>query len=378
MSTITRILVFSLALLAAPILQAGGHEAAKPAAQSKSMDHSGHNMGGSDHDMAGMDHSTEPDEQGRRLYGMKHNVTKEIADELRAKVPLFEDYSDAEIGLSMRMMGGNYAWYLSESDMTGKQGVLILLHGFRDGDPLFKKEVEMFSGVFPTAMAPGMAMAMSDHIQLAIDDLTAAGAEKIAVIPILSTGTNTMMRQWEYIFGLRDESAYGSVKRIETDAEILMGHPPGDDPLIAEMLIDHALEISEDPSNEVVIIAAHGPSFEDDNIKVLAELENLAKVMREDSDFADVMGITLQDDAKPEIRDANVAKLRKMATDAIADGKEVLVVTNLIGTRSVQSKLRKDLKGIDYKFNKKGIAEHPNFVEEWMGEMIRELFEDAK
>jgi len=370
MSDITRTLLFSFSLLVASPLFAGGHTAAEPAAKPAAMDHSGHNMGG-------MNHSSEPDELGRRLYGMEHNMTPEIIEELKEKVPLFAQYSDAEIGLSMKMMGSNYAWYLSDKGVKGEQGVLLLLHGFRDGDPLFKKEVEGYSTIFPTAMAPGMAMMMSDHIQLAIDDLEAAGAKKIAVIPILSTGVNTMMRQWEYIFGMRDEAPYSSVKRVKSNAQILMGHPPADDPLVAEMLIDHALEISEDPANEVVIIAAHGPTFPEDNEKVLQELANIAKVMREDGDFVDVMGITLQDDAPPEIRDANVAKLRKMATDAIADGKSVLVVTNLIGTRSVQSKLRKDLKGIDYKFNKKGLAEHPNFVEEWMGEAIRELFEDA-
>ncbi len=370
MSKFTPILSVSLALLAAPLSYAGGHTAAEPA-KPAAMDHSGHNMGG-------MNHSTEPDELGRRLFGMEHNMEPELVEELREKVPLFANYSDAEIGLSMKMMGSSYAWYLSDKGMKGKQGVLLLLHGFRDGDPLFKQEVEMYSTIFPTAMAPGMAMMMSDHIQLAIDDLEAAGAEQIAVIPILSTGVNTMMRQWEYIFGMREEATYGSVKRVKSNAKILMGHPPGDDPLVAEMLIDHALEISEDPAKEVVIIAAHGPTFPEDNEMVLKELANIARVMREDSDFSDVMGITLQDDAPPEIRDANVAKLRKMASDAIADGKSVLVVTNLIGTRSVQSKLRKDLKGIDYKFNKKGIAEHPNFVEEWMGESIRELFEDAE
>jgi len=343
---------------------AGGHTAAKT-------DHSGHNM--SEHDMAG--HSAEQDELGRRLYGMTHQVTPEVADELRAKIPLYAGYSDAEIGLSMKMMGSNYAWYLSEDSVRGDQGVLLLLHGFRDGDPLFKQEVEMFSSIFPTAMAPGMSMMMSDHIQLALDDLTAAGAEQIAVVPIVSTSHNTMMRQWEYVFDRRDEAPYASIARVDTDAEILFAAPPGDDPLIAEILLDHALELSNDPSQEWVIIAAHGPSFDDDNEIVLGELENLAKVMREDGDFVNVQGMTLQDDATPEVRDANVAKLRKLVSDANAAGHEVLIVTNLIGTRSIQSKLRKDLKGLDYKFNKKGIAEHPNFVEEWMAEAIREQFE---
>lgn len=363
-------LTAALSVLLGSAAYAGGHTGGSDAE-----DHSGHNMssGHEGHDMAG--HSSEPDELGRRLFGMKHNVTPEVADELRAKIPLYAAYSDAEIGLSMKMMGSNYAWYLSDDGVSGGQGVLILLHGFRDGDPLFKQEVEMFSDIFPTAMAPGMSMMMSDHIQLALDDLTAAGAREIAVVPIVSTRHNTMMRQWEYIFGLEDEAPYASVQRVKTDATIYFAEPPGDDPLVAEMLIDHALEISKDPSKEAVIIAAHGPSFEEDNKIVLGELENLAKVMREDSDFVDVAGITLQDDATPEVRDANVAKLRKMVEDYNAAGNNVLVVTNLIGTRSIQSKLRKDLKGLDYSFNKKGIAEHPNFVEEWMGEAIREQFE---
>jgi len=350
--------VLLIALTAVSTALAGGHTGGT--------DHSGHDMSA---------HSTERDELGRRLYGMKHNVTPEVAQELREKIPLFYEYSDAEIGLSMKMMGSNYAWYLSTDSVEGSQGVLLLLHGFRDGDPMFKQEVEMYSDIFPTAMAPGMSMMMSDHIQLAIDDLAAAGAEEIAVVPIVSTRHNTMMRQWEYIFGKREEAPYATIARVETDAQVNFAAPPGDDPIIAEILIDHALEISTDPAKEAVIIAAHGPSFEDDNELVLEELENLAKIMLEDGDFADVRGITLQDDAAPEVRDANVAKLRKMVVDSAAEGYEVLVVTNLIGTRTIQSKLRKDLKGLDYRFNKKGISAHPNFVEEWMGEAIREQFE---
>jgi hypothetical protein len=53
-----------------------------------------------------------------------------------------------------------------------------------------------------------------------------------------------------------------------------------------------------------------------------------------------------------------------------AAGKEVIVVTNLIGAYTIQSKLRKDLKGLDYKFNAKGLVQHDSFVE-WIGETVR-------
>jgi len=341
------------------------------------MDHSKMDHGQMDHatmghDMAG--HSTDRDEMGRRLYGMKHNVSPEIAEELREKVPLFENYSDAEIGLSMEMMGSNYTWYLSEDELRGTQGVLLLLHGFKDADKNFKEQVEGMSSIFPMAMAPGMSMMMSDHIQWAIKDIEAAGAETIVVVPILATRYNTMMRQWEYIFGMEEESSYASVPRVEAQAQILFTEPPGDDPLVSEILLDYAYEISENPGQEFVIIAAHGPVFESDNDKVMAELETLAKYMREDGDFAGVAGITLQDDAPPEVRDANVAKLRGLVEAANARGEDVLVVTNLIGTRTIQAKLRKDLKGLEYKFNKKGLVAHSNFMK-WMGEAIREQLE---
>lgn len=349
-------------------------------AQDGGMDHSDHAMhsgpaaqaGHAGHDMAG--HSAERDELGRRLYGMKHNVTPEVADELRAKIPLFSGYSDAEIGLSMEMMGSNYAWYLSGDDVAGTQGVLMLLHGFKNSDPRFKAQVEPMSRIFPTAMAPGMSMMMSDHIQLAIDDIEAAGAKTIVVVPIVSTRYNTMMRQWEYILGRRDEAAYATVPRVEADAEILIAPPPGDDPLVAEILIDHALELSEDPAQEFVVIAAHGPQETDDNERALAELRTLARYVREDGGFAGSDAMTLQDDTPPEIRDRNVEKLRAIVSGAQAKGYDVIVVTNLIGTRTIQSKLRSDLKGLDYRFSPKGITEHPNFMK-WMGEAVRNELE---
>ena len=330
------------------------------------MDHSGHDM---------MAMGEQRDEKGRRLYGMKHNVTPEMANELRENVPLFAPYSDAEINLSMEMMGSNYEWYLSNGAVSGEQGLLLLLHGFRErGDAAFKEEMQPMASIFPTAMAAGMSMMMSDHIRWGIKDLEAAGAKQIVVVPIISTRYNTMMRQWEYIFGKQDKPSYATVARVETDAQILIANPPGDDPLVAEILLDHAMEISEDPAKEVVIIAAHGPTFEDDNQKVLKELQNLATIVREDGEFADVQALTLQDDAPKEIRDVNVAKLRGLVEGAQADGKQVLVVTNLIGTRTIQAKLRKDLKGLDFKFNKKGIASHSNFMK-WMGEEVRDNFE---
>jgi sirohydrochlorin cobaltochelatase len=350
----------------ATVSWAGGHDV-----DNSEMDHSaqGAEMDHSDHDMSG--HSSERDDMGRRLHGMKHQVTPEVLDQLRENVRGWEEISAEEVALSMQMMGSNYEWYISDDDLKGRTGVLILLHGFRDrGDKVFKDQLQPYAEIFPTALAMGMSMMMSQHIQLGIDDLTAAGAERIVVVPIVSTEFNTMIRQWQYIFGEYDEAQYASVPKVQTDLEVVFADPIGDDPLVAEILLDYASQISTDPANEVVIIAAHGPSEDDDNVKQLALMDNIAKVVREDGGYAAVKTATLQDDAPPEVRDANVEKLRGMIESATDDGKQVIVVTNLIGAYTIQSKLRKDLNGLDYNFNAKGLVQHESFIE-WIGETVR-------
>ncbi len=346
-------------------------------AQAADDEHAGHNMSGnagSGHDMSGHDmagHSTERDAKGRRLHDMKHDISAETLEELRARVLGWENITAEEVALSMVQMGPNYEWFISDADVSGKTGVLILLHGFRErGDTVFKNRLQPYADIFPMAMALGMSMVMSQHIQLGLDDLVATGAENIVVVPIVSTKYNTMIRQWRYIFGLEDEPSYASVPRIQTDARIVFAAPLGDDPFVAEILLDYAMEFSSDPAREVVIITAHGPSQDDDNRAQLALMDNLAKIVKEDGGFSAVYTATLQDDAPAEIRKANVQKLRDKVTSARADGKDVIVVTSLMGAYTIQSKLRKDLKGLDYKFNAKGLVQHDSFIE-WIGETVR-------
>jgi len=342
-------------------LVAGSIVAAEP--EHAGMDHSGHDMAG---------HSAERDELGRRLFGMKHQMSPEILTELRANVRGWEVLSDEEIALSMTMMGSNYEWYISSDDVKAGNGVLILYHGFRErGDMMFKQQMQPYADVFPMALAPGMSMMMSQHIQLGLDDLVAAGAKRIVVVPIVSTEYNTMIRQWRYIFGQEEEPAYATVPRVETSADILFASPPNDDPLVAEILLDFAEEVSEEPTNEVVIIAAHGPSEEADNARQLELMGNLARIVQEDGGFAAVESATLQDDAPPKVRDANVARLRSTIEQAQADDRKVIIVTSLIGARTIQKKLRKDLQGLDYRFNAKGLIQHDLFLD-WIGETVRE------
>ena len=338
---------------------------APAAGQEGAMEHAGHDM------------STERDAEGRTLYGMKHKMDPALNKELRENVALFRNYSDAQIALSMEQMGPEYAWYISPAGLQGPQGVLVLTHGFREqGDQMFRKQVQPIGDIFPTSMGVGMAMMMSDHIQIALNDLEAAGAKEIVVVPVTSSATNELHRQWLYIFGKQEKAEFANVPRVKSNARLLFVPPPGDDPLVGEILLDNALELSQDPKKEAVFIVGHGPSADEDNAEELRVLAGLAKIIKQDGGFASVQGMTLQDDSAPEVRAANVAKLRAAVEASARKGQRVLVVTNLISGRSVQAKLRSDLKGLDYEFNSKGLVNHPNFMK-WMGEAIRDALQSG-
>jgi sirohydrochlorin ferrochelatase len=359
-----RVAVVTAGLCAVSLAALPAENAAEPMDHA-TMDHSSHDMG------------MERDAEGRTLYGMKHKMEPALNRELREHVALYKDYSDAQIALSMDQMGQEYAWYISPPDVRGSQGVVILMHGFRErGDSMFREQMQPIADIFPTSMGVGMAMMMSEHIQIALDDVEAAGAKEVVVIPITSSATNELHRQWMYIFGQQDKPEFSSVPRVKTDMKLHFVPPPGDNPLIAEILLDRASELSKDPANEFVIIAGHGPSSAEDNAEELKALESLARIVKQDGNFADVRGMTLQDDAPREMRRANVKLMRDAVEAAMKKGQRVLIVTNLISGRSIQAKLRNDLKGLDFEFNAKGIAAHDNFTK-WMGEGIRKALESS-
>jgi hypothetical protein len=305
----------------------------------------------------------EPDAEGRQLYAMNHAMNNAMLAELRQAIPRLAELDDPGVMRVMHAMGPNYTWYLSPAGLQQAYGVLVLAHGFQDqGDRVLRQRLQPVAEQAPTALALGMSMMTSDHVQLALNNLEAAGATDIVVIPAVSTQHNTMLRQWDYIFSREPEPAYARVARVGTRARLHFAPPLDDDPLVGDILIDYAAEISRLPEREEVIIVAHGPEGEADNQAQLVMLRRLADYVAARSDYAAVRVATLQDDAVAAVRSDNVAELRAMVVAAAAQGRDVLLVTNLLGTRTVQSRLRLDLRGLRYRFNRKGLVQHPNFV----------------
>jgi sirohydrochlorin cobaltochelatase len=334
-------------------------------APAQDMDHSQHGGQGEVPDM---------DADGRRLdpENAQHEMTDEQLAAMREKVALYRALTDTEARLNMALMGPNYEWYVSDTDMRGDVGVIVLAHGVgENSDRMFVETVAPMAERWPTAVSFGMAMMMSAHLQSTVDDLEARGAKTIVLVPTAVTEHNTLTRQWQYAFNMRDDSSYLDVPRVNTDATVLMSGHLDDHALISEILLDYTNEVSVDPENEVVIIVAHGPEDIEDNIPDLEILQTHADRIKEATNFADVKVINLQDDAYPPIRKSNVKKLRRWITSAQRAGKSVIVTVCSTASFGVQAHIREDLRGLDYTFADKGLSEHSNY-QKWIETAVEE------
>jgi hypothetical protein len=216
------------------------------------------------------------------------------------------------------------------------------------------------------------------HLQASVDDLVARGAETIVLVPSgATTEYNTLTRQWQYIFNMRDESTYLDVPRIDSNARFLMTAHLSDHPLITDILYDHAREVSENPANETLIIVGHGPEDVEDNGPDLEILSAHVERIKAKNEFKDVKMINLQDDAIPAIRETNVRKLRRWVKQADDRGDRVIVVAIAAASHGVQAHIRQDLRGLDYVFADKGMAEHPKYVQ-WIQAAIEEKLADER
>lgn len=295
--------------------------------------------------------------------GMAHDMDKASLATLRAKVPGYVEMSDAQINESMGRMPPDWAWYGSAETVKDSVGVLVVAHGAgTSGDKVLQDGVAPLASKHPTAIGFGMAMMGSHHIQEALDKLTAAGAKTVVVVPAVVTEQSSVYRQWAYLFGRRDDSAYLDVPRVKTLAKVIMAPAMDEHQLITDILYDHAKAISTDPANEVLIVLGHGPTFDSENEIELKHIATHAARLKDRGKFFDAKGLTLQDDAPVATRTANVAKLRSWVEDANKAGKTPLVVGYLISTRGIQDKIAADLKGLTYKFQTKGLSAHPNFT----------------
>lgn len=257
------------------------------------------------------------------------------------------------------------------------QGILLLAHGGRED---WNREVlELASKVAaerPVEVAFGMANKRA--IQDAVNRLAEREVTGIVAVPLFISSHSSVIRATEYLLGKRDDAppqmeafARMSARQAESDG----GTDPGFEwttPIetalpvelaaaldahatVAEILIARALEVSETPADEVVVVVAHGPSSEEDNDLWLGNMSLLVKRMRAAASFSRIDHLTVRDDAPDDVQAKATQELRSVVERGAEEGKSVLIVPLLLSYGGIEKGIRERMEGLDYRMASQGL-----------------------
>ena len=341
------------------------------------------------------------------IYGQEHLeqnmvVSAEVAIVQRATVVLHREGSgvleECPIGRSEKPEEKGITIQLVNQPKS--IGVLVLAHGIHSmhgerGMHLMHEErgseilplwnasvlevVKPLTDKYPLEVAFGMAD--PDTIKEAVHELEEKGVSEVIVVPLFISSHSPIIGNSRYILGLQEKlpetTTVESLPRIESKIEFHMTGALDDSILVAEILLERAMELSTNPAKETVILVGHGPNDEKENRLWLADMEKLAYYVREKGYFKEVKVATWRSDAPKEIKERAIYELRSMIEMSGKDGK-VIVVPHLLAMGGVESEIVEALKGLSYVFNGKTLLPHSNItrwvemqVEEGLGKSTR-------
>jgi sirohydrochlorin ferrochelatase len=266
------------------------------------------------------------------------------------------------------------------SERSASRGVLLLAHG---GSAEWNAQVTKLASEVdrtnPTEVAFGMATRA--NIQSAVDRLQARGATEIVAVPLFVSSWSSVITSTEYLLGQRADAppelavfakmshaghgaaapptahhggdhdghtAADAQSPVKSAVPIRMTRALNDDPVVADILTSRARSISQNTSNEAIVIVAHGPVGDDENRRWLDDMRSVAGRIANAGLFASIDYLTLRDDAPKPTRDAATAELRALVTKRISEGRRVLIIPLLVSFGGIERGLRERLEGLAY------------------------------
>ena len=252
-------------------------------------------------------------------------------------------------------------------------GVLILAHG---GSGRWNQAVQQTVAeaqlTYPTQITFGMGMHPQEvqDLQRAVQALEQQGVSRLVVVPLLISSASEVMRQFQYLLGLRDHGPWeAQVKPIERHVPVVMTGPLDDDPVVAEVLLERASNLSQTPAEESIVLVAHGPNSDEDNLQWLAVMDRLARRVKELGHFRAVIPVTMRDDAPKPVQEEATRRMRELIRLQSERGR-TLVVPLLLANGGVETKIPERLEGLRYVYQGQALLPHPKLAQ-WIANRVR-------
>ncbi len=285
---------------------------------------------------------------------------------------------------------------------ASRPGILLMAHGGRveSWNEEVRHVADQVDLKVPTEIAFGMATRST--LQAGIDRLIARGVTEIVAVPLFVSSHSSVIESTAYLLGLRptapeDLRMFASMdhssgmkmshdgmehtaanddatKPIHSAVPVRLASALDHHAIVADILLDRASTISQKPANEIVVLVAHGPVPDDENLLWLKEMQILANTMRKKVKFSQINYLTVRDDADEPVRNRATTELRQQIQAIGAAGKTALVVPLLLSYGGIENGLRDRLKGLSYKMPDQGLLPDQR-IAQWVLSSQRAMME---
>lgn len=246
---------------------------------------------------------------------------------------------------------------------AGQIGVVIMPHGStQPWNDAVEETIQPLLAKYPVEMAYGMGDPYI--IQDAVSRLEQRGIRHIVFVRMYALDTH-MKPLTDYILGLTDRSpadphggghgSAGAPPQVRTAARFSTFGGYEQNPEIAVVLHKRIAELSKDPTNETVLLLAHGEGTEEGNNKWLSVMNQNIERLRQDPHCAKLTAIkalTVREDW-PKEREKAVADVRATIDEASKRGRVLIIANRLYGS----GPYKKMLKGLNFELNEKGLVD---------------------
>jgi len=255
-------------------------------------------------------------------------------------------------------------------------GVLIMPHGstqpYNDG---LEKVIAPLRKRYRIEVAPGMGDPLI--LAQAVQKLEQDGITRIIFVRMYAL-QDSMKAKTDYILGLSRQPPahqHGPLPpRIRSSAvfETFGGYE--EDPLIADILQQRILEISEQPENETVILLAHGKMDDEENQRWLDVINNNIEHIQAglSHPFKSIRAMTLREDWANK-REQALVRVRNEIEKGNRNGGRVLIISNRLYGSGPYHRL---LQGSKFVMNSQGLVPHAN-ITRWLAQGIEQRLHAA-
>ena len=269
-----------------------------------------------------------------------------------------------------------------------KFGVLLMAHGgSQEWNAAVENSTAALAIKFPVEVAFGMADAGS--IEESVRRLQAIGVEHIGVVRMFVSGESWHQRTRQ-ILGLeegapsREEAKRGNPQprtfmpmgfwEIDTDLSFYISEDGlADASEMDGVLISRIQSLSTDPSNEVVLVLAHGTGSDDEDSRWVEKITERTELAKASLGLNEIKVFTLREDWLGKREEAE-QRIRSYIDDVNHAGLVPLVVPFRVQGFGPYARV---LEGLDYKSDGQGLLPHEN-VSEWIEnqtEMLKRIAE---